>query len=352
MNIFSNSIGALGMRLAAMVLIPLAVTLALRHSYAQNTPPKAVIVEAHGVIDAMARKALVWDVRQADAFDKGHIPGAVNMGDAAAMLRDANSEDFIPTPQIEKLFSAAGIDPAREIVVYGNRGAWQAYFGLFTLQHFGARKVQVYHDGIEDWSAAGRGIAQGTPVAVPLAVKLSEAAASPVSVTTRDVLARLNKPSVQILDVRTVKEFNGEDIRAIRGGHIPGAVNIPYEDNWVDPETPGKLARKEVSNNAGMSLKPVEVLKALYSKLDPGKETIVYCQSGARASETAGVLQQLGFKNVKVYDSSWLGYGNTLDAPAENVTFFNVGLLNGRLAAMGVKVEALEKELAAVKTLR
>jgi 3-mercaptopyruvate sulfurtransferase SseA len=62
-----------------------------------------------------------------------------------------------------------------------------------------------------------------------------------------------------------------------------------------------------------MSLKPAEDLKRLYSKLDPSKETIVYCQSGARASETAGVLQQLGFTNVKVYDSSWLGYGNTRD---------------------------------------
>jgi hypothetical protein len=82
-----------------------------------------------------------------------------------------------------------------------------------------------------------------------------------------------------------------------------------------------------------MSLKPIEDLKRLYSAFDPKKETIVYCQSGARATETAGLLQHLGFTNVKVYDSSWLGYGNTLDAPANNVTFFNVGLLNSRLSA-------------------
>ena len=138
-------------------------------------------------------------------------------------------------------------------------------------------------------------------------------------------------------------------IRAIRGGHIPGAVNIPYEMNWVDPETPGKLARKQVSNNGGMSLKPAAQLQALYSNLDPNKETIVYCQSGARASETAGVLEQLGFKNVKIYDSSWLGYGNTLDAPAENVTFFNVGLLNSRLSALQARITQLEKELAEAK---
>ena len=91
-----------------------------------------------------------------------------------------------------------------------------------------------------------------------------------------------------------------------------------------------------------MSLKPSEELKRLYARLDPSKETIVYCQSGARASETAGVLQQLGFTNVKVYDLAWLGYGNTLDAPANNVTFFNVGLLNSRLLALQDRVNQLE----------
>src|SRR5437868_7146571 len=84
-------------------------------------------------------------------------------------------------------------------------------------------------------------------------------------------LARLNNPDVQIIDARTPQEFAGEDIRAIRGGHIPGAINIPYEHNWVDPETPVKLARKEVSSNAGMSLKRTGDLKQLYSRFDPRK---------------------------------------------------------------------------------
>jgi thiosulfate/3-mercaptopyruvate sulfurtransferase len=163
------------------------------------------------------------------------------------------------------------------------------------------------------------------------------------------MIARLHNPAVQIVDARTPQEFSGEDIRAIRGGHIPGAINIPYEQNWVDPDTLVKLARRQTTSNAGMSLKPVDDLKRLYAKLDPGKETIVYCQSGARASETAGVLQQLGFTNVKVYDSSWLGYGNTLDAPAENVAFFNVGLFNSRLSALQERINQLEKELAETK---
>jgi thiosulfate/3-mercaptopyruvate sulfurtransferase len=211
----------------------------------------------------------------------------------------------------------------------------------------GGSNVRVYHEGIEDWTAAGRPVSQDVPQLAPVALKLE---INPgVAVTTKEMVAQLNKPDVQIVDARTPREFSGEDIRAIRGGHIPGAINIPYEQNWVDPETPGKLARKQVTSNAGMSLKSVEDLKKLYSKLDPKRETIVYCQSGVRASETAGVLQHLGFTNVKVYDSSWLGYGNTLDAPAENVTFFNVGLLTSRISALQDRVIQLEKELAEAK---
>ena len=309
------------------------------------------IVDGTAVAEALRRNALVWDVRPADAFAKGHIPGAVNIGDAPAVLREPNTEDFIATPQIEKWLGSAGLDPARDIIVYGSRGGWQAYFGLYTLQYFGGKSVRVYHDGIEDWSGSGRPVAQGPATLSPMALKLAAEPAR-VSVSTREVVARLSRPEVQILDVRTVKEFNGEDIRAIRGGHIPGAVNIPYEQNWLDPETGNKLARREVSSNAGMALKSTEALKALYAGLDPNKETIVYCQSGARASETAGVLQQLGFKDVKVYDSSWLGYGNTLDALADNATFFNVGLLNSRMSALQARIEQLEKELAAAKAAR
>ena len=333
------------------LLVSLLAALGFSTAAAQGSAGVGAIVDGTAVAEALRRNALVWDVRPADAFAKGHIPGAVNIGDAPAVLREPNTEDFIATPQIEKWLGSAGLDPARDIIVYGSRGGWQAYFGLYTLQYFGGKSVRVYHDGIEDWSGSGRPVAQGPATLSPVALKLAAEPAR-VSVSTREVVARLSRPEVQILDVRTVKEFNGEDIRAIRGGHIPGAVNIPYEQNWLDPETGNKLARREVSSNAGMALKSTEALKALYAGLDPNKETIVYCQSGARASETAGVLQQLGFKDVKVYDSSWLGYGNTLDAPADNATFFNVGLLNSRMSALQARIEQLEKELAAAKAAR
>src|SRR5438045_3514379 len=122
----------------------------------------------------------------------------------------------------------------------------------------------------------------------PVAIKLKPR--PEMLIETADVVKKLRDPNVQILDVRTTKEYRGEDIRAIRGGHIPGAIPIHYMENWVDPDTQAKLDKKLVANKDGMNLKPRDQLRSLYAKLDPAKETIVYCQSGIRASETATSL--------------------------------------------------------------
>ena len=195
-----------------------------------------------------------------------------------------------------------GLDPHREIIVYGSRGTWNPYFGLYTLQYFGGSNVRVYHDGIEDWAAAGRAISLDAAQLPPVALKLE---INPtVAVTTKEMVARLNDPNVQIVDARTPQEFIGEDIRAIRGGHIPGAINIPYEQNWIDPETPAKLARKQTNNNGGMSL-----------KAGRGSETIIFkarsqqgnhcllpewraCVGDRRRASAAGLHKRQGLRLV------------------------------------------------------
>jgi thiosulfate/3-mercaptopyruvate sulfurtransferase len=305
------------------------------------------IVDTAYVEAAIQRGAIVWDVRDAADYRKGHIPGAVNVGEVGKVLREDNSEDYIPHAQLLKVLGDGGIDPAKEVVVYGGRGNPFVYFGQLTLRYLGGDKALVYHGGIDEWRAAGKPVLTEAPKATP--VTLSAKPAAGVTVSTSDMLTRVKRGDAQIVDVRTPGEYSGRDIRAIRGGHIPGALNIPYEQNWVDPATPQKLARKEVKDNAGMSLKPRAELEKLYGNLDRDKETVVYCQSGVRAAETAAVLADLGFKNVKVYDSSWLGWGNTLDAPAENVAFFNVGAMQGRIGALQRRIEDLERELAAAK---
>lgn len=304
------------------------------------------IVDTGYVADALKRGAIVWDTRDAEAYKKGHIPGAVNVGDVGKVLRYDSTEDYIPLDQIEKILGDAGIDPSREIIVYGGKGDPFAYFGLLTVQYLGGHAAHIYHGGVDDWKAAGQALSTEATKLAPVTLKLKVNPA--VTVDTREVLRRVKSggKDVQIVDVRTPREYSGEDIRAIRGGHVPGAVNIPFEQNWVDPATPQKLAKKEVSSKDGMALKQVDQLKALYSKLDPNKETLVYCQSGVRAAESATILKDLGFKKVKVYDSSWLGYGNQLDAPAQDMKYFNVGQVNARLAMLQNRIDALEKELA------
>lgn len=231
--------------------------------------------------------------------------------------------------------------------MYGGKALPSAYFTYQTLRYFGAQRVHVYHGGFDDWKAAGKPVAteRTTLAQVDVDVTLDKR----LLVSTQDVIARLNQPGVQILDVRTSKEYSGDDMRALRGGRIPGAVNIPFETNWVDPDTPRKLMRKQVTNKDGMALKSKDALRELYAALDPSQETIVYCQSGSRASETATVLQELGFENVRIYDGSWLAWGNTFDAPVENVSYFNVARVNGTLNQLQGRIDALEAELEQIK---
>jgi thiosulfate/3-mercaptopyruvate sulfurtransferase len=305
------------------------------------------IVDTPYVARAIERNAIVWDVRSAAAYRQGHIPGAVNVGDVGKVLRDENTEDYLPKATIESVLGDAGIDPSREVIVYGTKASPYVYFALLTLQYFSGNEPRIYHGGIEDWKEAGQPVSTDTH-RLP-AVRLDLKPKPGMLVDTTEVLRMVRERKVQIVDARTPEEFSGEDIRALHGGHIPGAVSIHYKENWVDPEAIEKLAGRKTTSVDGLNLKPREQLQALYSKLDPNQETVVYCQSGVRAAETATVLKDLGFKDVKVYDSSWIGYGNLPDAPIEGRTFFNIGALKDKVDAILVRLDALTKELATAK---
>ena len=305
-----------------------------------------LVVDTAFVADAMQRGAIVWDARAQEEYRKGHIPGAVNIGDPLRVLRSENSEDFIPQELIEEILGNVGIDPAKEVIVYAGKAVPSAYFGLYTLQYYGADNVHIYHGGIDGWKAAGRPLsAQSID---PKSIKLTLTPRSEIAIDTIEVLSKLDRSEVQILDVRTQREFDGEDVRALRGGHIVGAINIPYERNMTGLGVRKPGAAPANSKDA-LALKSETDLRALYALLDPDKETIVYCQSGSRAAVTTAVLKDIGFKNVRLYDSSWLDYGNTLDAPADDVKFFNVGLYVNRMNTLMKRVDELEKELATLR---
>jgi thiosulfate/3-mercaptopyruvate sulfurtransferase len=306
---------------------------------------QSLIVDTTAVEQAQRSGAIVWDARSAKDYADGHIPGAVNLGAAADLFRDPNREDPPSATVAAQLFGNAGIDfTTREVIVYTTKGDPFAYYAARMLEYYGGRHGKVFHGGIEDWKAAGLPVVTEPTRLTPMALKLDNERVG--TIWTAEVIERVRAGGAQIVDARTVKEFSGEDVRAIRGGHIPGAINIPYEANWKDPATPAKLAAKQVTNKDGMALKSRDELKALYGKLDPTKETVVYCQSGVRASETATVLRELGFSKVRLYDPSWLGYAGVLSAPAGDEVFVNVGALNGQIGALQQRVRTLEGELA------
>lgn len=304
-----------------------------------------LIVDATAVESALQHGAIVWDARSERDYAAGHIAGAVNFGAAGELFRDPVREDPPPPAVAAQLFGDAGIDILqREVVVYTGKGDPMAYFAARMVEYYGGRHARVFHGGIDDWKSAGKPMST-QPTRLP-ALALTLHAERVGTLWTADVVERVRAGGAQIVDVRTPREFAGADIRAIRGGHITGAISIPYEANWRDPAAAARLAARQVANKDGMALKPAADLKALYAALDPARETVVYCQSGVRASETAAVLRDLGFSKVVVYEPSWLGYAGALSAPAENEVFVNVGALNGQIAALQSRLHALEAELA------
>ena len=273
------------------------------------------VVDAAGAAKAIARGAIAWDVRAASQYYDGHLPGAVNIGHVSEALLDEKTQLFLPIETLVARLGGAGIDLKREIVVYGSRGSAYPYFAQFALEYFGARKVAVFHDGFEGWKAARRAISTADVKRTP--VKIRPFATPPMLVTTAEVNARVGDPKVQFVDVRRLGEFTGDESETLHGGHIPGAIHIPYNLQLADPDAPRKLMAKETSDSSGMALKKPAALRKLYGGLDPRKETIVYCHTGIRAAMTAVTLARLGFRSVRLYHASWLEYGNQPDAVFE-----------------------------------
>lgn len=209
------------------------------------------IVDSDYVADALKRGAIVWDARGTKTYLEGHIPGARNVGDIAVVLRNPNTEDWLPVAQVEAILGSGGIDPAKKVIVYSHTGDTSAYFGLSTLRYFGGQNAKVYHGGFEAWKAAGRPVVTEPIPVSPIALQL--APVDGVVIWNDEMVARVREGSAQIVDVRTAAEYTGNDIRAIRGSHIPHAINIPYEHVWVDPATAARHVASAAPDPRGLA---------------------------------------------------------------------------------------------------
>lgn len=246
------------------------------------------------------------------AYEQGHIPGAVGWN-WTTQLNDTVTRDILSKEQMECLLSESGISPETTIVLYGDNNNWFATYAFWQLKIYGHQDARIMNGGRIKWIKEGRDLTTDPPKVT----QTSYTAKDPdLSIrATRDEMLRIasGEASTDMVDVRAPAEFSGDLLAPAnlpqegsqRGGHIPGATNIP----WLTA----------VNEDDG-TFKSIDDLKAAYEgKGITGRgETVAYCRIGERSSHTWFVLSQLlGYDNVKNYDGSWTEYGSIVGAPIE-----------------------------------
>lgn len=242
------------------------------------------------------------DTRPAELFARGQIPGAVHFDLFGVSLIDTS-----PAPlkaflaMIHHLLEMRGVTTEKEVVVYEENSGVRAARGLWFLEYFGLPNAHVLDGGMRAWRDGGFPVSTEPVSPKPSQFKISER--TELLATANDVLQSLDKRDVAIIDTRSDDEYMGRNIRAARGGAVPGAIHIEWTQN-LDPS--GRY-------------KPVAELKAMYEKvgITPDREAIPYCQGGYRSAHTYLALRLCGFPKIRNYLGSWGEWGNRLDLPIE-----------------------------------
>lgn len=245
-------------------------------------------------------------------YDTGHIPGAVKI-DWHADLNDPLMRDYLDAERFAALMREKGIGRETTVVFYGDKNNWWATYALWVFQLFGHERVKVMDGGRKKWEDEGRPMTTDVPRYPPADYPVPERDDAGIRAFKEDVLAHLETRGPMV-DVRSPEEYRGERLHmpdypqegAMRGGHIPGARNVPWA-KAVDPET-GEF-------------RSADELRALYEQeqgLKPGDDVIAYCRIGERSSHTWFVLKYLlGYDRVRNYDGSWTEWGNAVRVPIE-----------------------------------
>jgi thiosulfate/3-mercaptopyruvate sulfurtransferase len=243
------------------------------------------------------------------AYEQGHVPGAVGWN-WNTQLCDTKVRDIVPKEALESLLSKSGIGNDTLIVLYGDNNNWFAAWALWQLKVYGHKDVRLMDGGRKKWLLEERQLSTDAPTH---AAKSYRALNPDISLRSflPEVRAAMERGDTSMVDVRSPAEFTGEILAppglpetCQRGGHIPGARNIP----WV-----------QAANEDG-SFKTAAELKALYEGkgVTPDRDVITYCRIGERSSHSWFALKYLlGYKNVKNYDGSWTEWGNLVGAPVE-----------------------------------
>ena len=258
----------------------------------------------------------------AEAYDRGHVPGAVRV-DWQSDLNDPRVRDVVDAHMFERLMGRLGIAGDTTVVFYGDQANWWAAYAYWVFRLLGHGRLAIMNGGRKKWLGEGRAVTREV-AAVPRTGYTVERTAAEIRALRVDVLRHIGNPHPRqlvvrlpaahsLVDVRTPAEFSGQLVHmagypqegALRAGHIPGAVNIPWgravESDWT--------------------FRGADEIRRLYegAGITSDKDIIVYCRIGERSALTWFVLHELmGYRRVRNYDGSWTEWGNSVGTPVAN----------------------------------
>ncbi len=256
-----------------------------------------------------AQLAIVESDEDVLLYDTGHIPGAVKV-DWHTDLNDPVTRDYVDGQRFAQLMRENGIGRDTTVVFYGDKNNWWAAYALWVFTLFGHPDVRLLDGGRAKWTAEGRPTTRDVPQRPSADYPVVERDDARIRAFKDDVLAHLGKP---LVDVRSPGEYSGELLHmpdypqegAMRGGHIPGARNVPW----------ARAAAEDGSFRTRQELEAIYEGEAGLSRED---DVVAYCRIGERSAHTWFVLTHLlGYGRVRNYDGSWTEWGNSVRVPIE-----------------------------------